>query len=175
MKSEARAGAWPLTSVSDTPDGTGSHCASFCALRPDRSPPWSCCEPFHRRITVMYMWIYMVSSTNEQFGLNRTAEARWKEKRKCARQAFGRPECVYIDTCKKSGRKRRLWGAVFGCPFHRTPSRGSRRFKLFLRSCAQALNRFEPLRAGCYLTFFRTEGLYSAESVSSVTGLTLLE
>ena len=45
----------------------------------------------------------------------------------------------------KDGRRRHLWG----------------RLNLVLWSCAKAFYGFEPLRAGCFLTFFREGGEHS--------------
>jgi hypothetical protein len=61
---------------------------------------------------------------------------------------------IYGDACGKTAED----GAARGCfrrPFHRTLTRGPCRFKLALWSCAKAFYSFEPLRAGCFLTFFR--------------------
>ena len=53
----------------------------------------------------------------------------------------------------KRRQKQRLWG-LFWRPFHRALTRGPRRFKLVLYSCAKAFYNFESLLTGCFLTFF---------------------
>jgi hypothetical protein len=60
--------------------------------------------------------------------------------------------CMEV-TCEKAAED----GASGGCfrrPFHRVPTRGPRRLKLILWSCAKAFCNFESQRAGCFLTFF---------------------
>ena len=60
-------------------------------------------------------------------------------------------------------------GGCFRCPFYRALTRGPRRFKLVLCSCAKAFYSFESLRAGYFLTFFPPLTLSQATYFGSST------